>query len=46
MRGNVGAGVARGVVAQAMGERVDEAEHALGAPGIAKRDRIGREQFE
>ncbi len=40
---DVGAGLARRVVAQAMGERVDPPERALGAADVAQRHGVGRE---
>ncbi len=37
MGGDVGAGLARTVVAEAVGERIDQPERALGAADVAQR---------
>ena len=46
MRGDVALGLARRIVAQPVGQRIDPAKRSLGARRAAERDRIGREKLE
>ena len=46
MGGDVRLRLPRRIVAQAMGQRVDPAERALGAADLAERDGVGAEQLE